>query len=68
MGLESCIILSAAHSDGKKAVAYCSRLMSKLLEGLPGVIVYLDDVEIFVKSQTEHDSICLLYTSPSPRD
>ena len=57
MRLESSRILSPVFSDLKNAVECCSRLMSKLFEGLSKVIVYLDDIVIFGKSQAEHDSI-----------
>jgi len=41
----------------KNAVAYCSRIMSKVFEGFDNVIVYLDDVVVFSESEAEHDEI-----------
>ena len=39
----------------RNAVAYCSRLIGKLLADVPGVLVYLDDVLIYGKDQSSHD-------------
>ena len=39
----------------KNAVAYCYRLLSKVLEGCEGTCMYLVDVLIHGKTQAEHD-------------
>ncbi len=39
----------------KNAVAYCFRVMKKVLEGCTGVIIYMDDLCIFGSSKEEHD-------------
>jgi len=40
----------------KNAVAYCSRLISKLFRNLENVIIYIDDLLIFGKTKEEHDN------------
>lgn len=39
----------------KNAVAYCSRLMSKVFEGIENVLIYLDDVLVFGRTKEDHD-------------
>ena len=39
----------------KNAVAYCFRIMRKVLEGCTGVVIYLDDVCVFGSTREEHD-------------
>ena len=39
----------------KNAVAYCYRILNKVLEGCKGVSIYLDDVLIHGKTKAEHD-------------
>ena len=40
----------------KNAVAYCCRLMAKVLNGIENVLVYLDDVLIHGRTQAQHDT------------
>ena len=45
------------HFGLKSAVAYCSRLLSKVLSGISNVAVYLDDVVVFGVSEEEHNTV-----------
>ncbi len=40
----------------KNAVAYCSRLMKEVLKNIENVIIYLDDLLVYGKTQKEHDN------------
>jgi transposase InsO family protein len=40
----------------KNAVNYCMRVMKKVLYGLDGVLIYLDDLLIIGKTREEHDN------------
>ena len=54
----------------KNSSAIFQKCMEQLLKGVPGVIVYQDDVMLCAESdrQLKKRLGCLLYTSPSPRD
>ena len=50
----------------KNSAQAFQRLMDRVLQDLPFIFVYLDDILIASPSLAAH--ACLLYTSPSPRD